>query len=120
MFNDHILIGKITLFFVKILPGYIKRISKIMKTVLIFGGSGFIGKNIVHRVAKKGYKIIIPHQQPVNDSDMPETDWEYHLQKFLVDHAEAGWFGHARAVLHGKPSLPAQPRSLDVPDKCLA
>ena len=31
-----------------------------MKTVIIFGGSGFIGSNIVRRLSKLGYKIIIP------------------------------------------------------------
>ena len=33
-----------------------------MKTVVIFGGSGFVGKHIIPQIAKNGYKIIIPHQ----------------------------------------------------------
>ena len=37
-----------------------------MKTVLIFGGSGFIGQNIARRMAKNGYKIIIPYQGHVD------------------------------------------------------
>ena len=37
-----------------------------MKTVVIFGGSGFVGKHIIRRIAKNGYKIIIPHQTSVN------------------------------------------------------
>ena len=30
------------------------------KTVVIFGGSGFIGSYIVRRLSKLGYRIIIP------------------------------------------------------------
>ncbi len=33
-----------------------------MKTVVIFGGSGFVGRHIIRRLAKKGYKLIIPYQ----------------------------------------------------------
>ena len=33
-----------------------------MKTVVIFGGSGFVGSHIIRRLAKKGYKLIIPYQ----------------------------------------------------------
>jgi len=38
-----------------------------MKTVVIFGGSGFVGYHIVRRIAKKGYKIIIPYQRSTNE-----------------------------------------------------
>ena len=31
-----------------------------MKTVCIFGGSGFLGKYIIRRLSKFDYKIIIP------------------------------------------------------------
>ena len=41
-----------------------------MKTVVIFGGSGFIGQNIIRRLAKKGYLIIVPHQTAINDSEL--------------------------------------------------
>tara|TARA_B110000438_G_scaffold240841_1_gene239695 strand:+ start:249 stop:1160 length:912 start_codon:yes stop_codon:yes gene_type:complete len=41
-----------------------------MKTVVIFGGSGFVGKNIIRRIAKNGYKIIVPHQNPVNEAKL--------------------------------------------------
>ena len=41
-----------------------------MKTVVIFGGSGFIGQNIIRRLAKKGYLIIVPHQTVINDSEL--------------------------------------------------
>ena len=37
-----------------------------MKTVVIFGGSGFIGKHIIRRIARKGYKIIVPYQRSPN------------------------------------------------------
>ena len=33
-----------------------------MKTVVIFGGSGFIGNHIIRRLAKNDYKIIVPFQ----------------------------------------------------------
>ena len=41
-----------------------------MKTVLIFGGSGFVGGHIIRRIAKNGHKIIIPHQNQVNESKL--------------------------------------------------
>ena len=39
-----------------------------MKTVVIFGGSGFVGQHIIRRIARYGYKIIIPYQQQANES----------------------------------------------------
>ena len=41
-----------------------------MKTVVIFGGSGFVGYHIVRRIAKKGYKIIIPYQRSTNEAKL--------------------------------------------------
>ena len=41
-----------------------------MKTVVIFGGSGFVGRNIIHKIAKNGYKIIVPHQTRVNEAKL--------------------------------------------------
>ena len=38
-----------------------------MKSIVIFGGAGFIGKNIIRTLSKKGYKIIIPYQIPTNE-----------------------------------------------------
>ena len=29
-----------------------------MKSIVIFGGAGFVGRHIIRRLAKKGYKII--------------------------------------------------------------
>lgn len=37
-----------------------------MKTVVIFGGSGFVGQHVIRRLAKKSYKIIVPYQQTPN------------------------------------------------------
>ena len=34
------------------------------KTLLIFGGSGFIGSYIVRRLSKLGFRIIIPTSKP--------------------------------------------------------
>ena len=39
-----------------------------MKTVVIFGGSGFVGRHIIRIIAKNGHKIIIPHQRQVNEA----------------------------------------------------
>ena len=39
-----------------------------MKTVVIFGGSGFVGRHIIARISKNGHKIIVPHQQQVNEA----------------------------------------------------
>jgi len=41
-----------------------------MKTVVIFGGSGFVGRHIIRQIAKNGYKIIIPHQTQVNEEKL--------------------------------------------------
>ena len=41
-----------------------------MKTVVIFGGSGFIGQHIIRRIAKIGYRIIIPYQQQTNEAKL--------------------------------------------------
>jgi len=41
-----------------------------MKTVIIFGGSGFVGKHIIRRIAKSGYKIIVPHQRKINEAKL--------------------------------------------------
>ena len=37
-----------------------------MKTVVIFGGSGFIGQHLIRIFSKSEYRIIIPHQRAVN------------------------------------------------------
>ena len=41
-----------------------------MKTVIIFGGSGFIGKKIAHRLSKLGYRIIIPYQLSTDEAKL--------------------------------------------------
>ena len=41
-----------------------------MKTVVIFGGSGFVGRHIIRRIVKNGYKIIVPHQKPTNEASL--------------------------------------------------
>ncbi|MFZ9275839.1 MAG: NAD-dependent epimerase/dehydratase family protein, partial [Candidatus Fonsibacter ubiquis] len=30
------------------------------KTITVFGGTGFIGRNLIAKLAKKGFKIIVP------------------------------------------------------------
>ena len=41
-----------------------------MKTVVIFGGSGFVGKHLLYRLAKKKYRIIIPYQRSTNEAKL--------------------------------------------------
>ena len=39
-----------------------------MKSIVIFGGSGFVGKHILRRLAKNGYKIIVPYQKSIQEA----------------------------------------------------
>ncbi len=39
-----------------------------MKSIVIFGGSGFVGKHLIRRLAKNGYKIIVPYQKSVQEA----------------------------------------------------
>ena len=41
-----------------------------MKSIVIFGGAGFIGKHLIRRLAKNGYKIIIPYQQSTKEEKL--------------------------------------------------
>ena len=39
-----------------------------MKSIVIFGGAGFVGRHLVRRLAKKGHKIIIPYQKSIQEA----------------------------------------------------
>ncbi len=39
-----------------------------MKSIIIFGGAGFVGKHLIRRLAKKGYKIIVPYQKSIQEA----------------------------------------------------
>jgi len=39
-----------------------------MKTVIIFGGFGFVGRHIIRRLARFGYKIIVPYQRNYDEA----------------------------------------------------
>ena len=41
-----------------------------MKSIIIFGGSGYVGKNLIRSFAKKGYKIIVPYQKQTNEANL--------------------------------------------------
>ena len=41
-----------------------------MKTVIIFGGSGFVGRHLIRRIAKNGYKIVIPYQKKTDEAKL--------------------------------------------------
>ena len=39
-----------------------------MKSIVIFGGAGFVGKHIIRRLAKNSYKIIVPYQKSIQEA----------------------------------------------------
>jgi len=41
-----------------------------MKSILIFGGSGYVGKSLIRSFVKKGYKIIIPYQKQIDEASL--------------------------------------------------
>ena len=41
-----------------------------MKSIIIFGGSGYVGKNLIRSFVKKGYKIIIPYQKQIDEANL--------------------------------------------------
>jgi len=41
-----------------------------MKSIVIFGGAGFIGRHLIRRLTKKGYKIIVPYQRSVQEAKL--------------------------------------------------
>jgi len=41
-----------------------------MKSIVIFGGAGFVGKHLIRRLAKYGYKIIVPYQKSTSEEKL--------------------------------------------------
>ena len=41
-----------------------------MKSIIIFGGAGYIGKNLIRRFAKEGYKVIVPYQKQTKEANL--------------------------------------------------
>ena len=41
-----------------------------MKSIVIFGGAGFVGKHLIRRLAKCGYKIIVPYQKSTSEEKL--------------------------------------------------
>ena len=41
-----------------------------MKSIVIFGGAGFVGKYLIRRLAKCGYKIIVPYQKSTSEEKL--------------------------------------------------
>ncbi len=39
-----------------------------MKSIVIFGGAGFVGKHVIRRLAKTGYRIIVPYQKSIQEA----------------------------------------------------
>ena len=41
-----------------------------MKSIIIFGGSGYIGKNLIRRFTKEGHKVIVPYQKQIKEANL--------------------------------------------------
>ena len=41
-----------------------------MKSIIIFGGSGYVGKNLIRSFVKKRYKIIVPYQRQIDEANL--------------------------------------------------
>ncbi len=41
-----------------------------MKSIVIFGGAGFVGKHLIRRLAKSGYRIIVPYQKSTSEEKL--------------------------------------------------
>ena len=41
-----------------------------MKSIIIFGGSGYVGKNLIRSFTKKRYKIIVPYQRQIDEANL--------------------------------------------------
>ena len=39
-----------------------------MKSIVIFGGAGFVGKHLIRRLTKNGHNIIVPYQRSVQEA----------------------------------------------------
>jgi len=41
-----------------------------MKSIIIFGGSGYVGRNLIRRFANDRYKVIVPYQKQTNEANL--------------------------------------------------
>jgi NADH dehydrogenase len=41
-----------------------------MKSIIIFGGSGYVGRNLIRRFAKEGHKVIVSYQKQTNEANL--------------------------------------------------
>ena len=41
-----------------------------MKSIIIFGGAGYIGKHLIRRFSKDGYKVIVPYQKQTKEANL--------------------------------------------------
>ena len=41
-----------------------------MKSIVIFGGAGFVGKHLIRRLVKCGYRIIVPYQKSTSEEKL--------------------------------------------------
>ena len=71
-----------------------------MKTILLTGGSGFIGKNIRESFLKDRYKILAPSSKELNLSDKERVDNFFENHKIDIVIHSAGKPGHRNACDH--------------------
>ena len=41
-----------------------------MKSIIIFGGAGYIGKHLIRKFSKDGYKVIVPYQKQIKEANL--------------------------------------------------
>jgi len=41
-----------------------------MKSIIIFGGAGYIGKHLIRRFSKDGYQVIVPYQKQIKEANL--------------------------------------------------
>jgi len=66
-----------------------------MKTVLITGGSGFVGRHLTALLQSKGYNVTWLTRKPVPEVHIKQYRWDYKVKKIDVEAIES-----ADAIIH--------------------
>ena len=77
-----------------------------MKSIVIFGGAGFVGKHILGRISKLGYKIIVPYQKSIQEAKIRLLGVTGQIIPFRFSHQK-----HIFLVVLSSQGLPAAPKS---------
>ena len=59
-----------------------------MKTVVIFGGSGFVGSHIIGKIVKHDYRIIVPYQKSANEEKIQFLENEGKISHFKFNNLQ--------------------------------